>query len=135
DLLRRPGVGWGHHELLPEAVRVLARELPREGVEVAHALHRHQEGFIGREPRIDETRDLLAQMILELRYVDRVDRLPTPEVAPPLVDLLLERYRVVWSWHRQASCGSGAADAAWFAGPGMESASQRPCMVEFPAFD
>jgi hypothetical protein len=69
---------------------VLARELPREGVEVAHALHRHQEGFIGREPRIDETRDLLAQMVFQLRYVDRVDCLSATEVAPPLVDLLLE---------------------------------------------
>ena len=43
---------------------------------------------------IDETRDLPAQMILELRYVNRVDRLPTTEVAPPLFDLLLERYRM-----------------------------------------
>src|SRR6266480_3530235 len=97
--LRRPGVGWGHHKLLPEAVRVLARELPREGVEVAHALHRHQERFIGREPRIDETRDLRAEMIFELRDIDPVDRLPTTEVAPPLVDLFLERYRVTWSLH------------------------------------
>ena len=94
-------------ELLPEAVRVLARELPREGVEVAHALHRHQERFIGGEPRIDQARDLLAQMVFQLRDVDGVDRLPAAEVAPPLVDLLLERYRVIvesassgslWQW-------------------------------------
>ena len=93
------GIRRHEHELLPEAVRVLARELPREGVEVAHALHRHQERFIGREPRIDETRDLLAQMVFQLRDIDRVDRLPAAEVAPPLVDLLLERYRVTWSLH------------------------------------
>src|SRR5439155_12100145 len=88
----------------------------------------------GREPCIDETRDQLAQMVFQLRYVDRVNRLPTTEVAPPLVDLLLERYRVTWSLHRQASSGIGAADVAWLAGPGMESANQMPCRVEFTAF-
>ncbi len=71
---------------------MLARELPREGVEVAHALHRHQERFIGGEPRVDQDRYLLAQMVFQLRHVDGVDRLPAAEVAPPLVDLLLERY-------------------------------------------
>jgi hypothetical protein len=74
---------------------VLPREFPREGVEFAQALHRHQERFIGREPRIDEPRDLRAQMIFELRDIDLVDRLPTTEVAPPLFDLLLERYHVM----------------------------------------
>ena len=103
---------------------MLARELPREGVEIAHALHRHQEGFIGREPRIDETRDLLAQVVLQLRDVDGVDGLPAAEVAPPLVDLLLERYRVTWSRDRQAPCGIGAADGGWPAGTGRTSARQ-----------
>ena len=82
---------------------MLARELPREGVEVAHALHRHQERFIGGEPRVDQDRDLLAQMVFQLRDVDGVDRLPAAEVAPPLVDLFLERYCVTWSLHRSGS--------------------------------
>ena len=79
---------------------MLARELPREGVEVAHALDRHQERFIGGEPRVGQHRDLLAQVVLQLRYVDRMDRLPTTEVAPPSGDLLLDRYRVTRSRHR-----------------------------------
>ena len=70
---------------------MLARELTRERVEVAHALHRHQERFIGVESRVDQDRHLLAQMVFQLRHVDRVDRLPAAEIAPPLVDLLLER--------------------------------------------
>ena len=82
------------------AVRVLARELPREVVELAHALHRYQERFIGGEPRVDQDRYLLAQMVFQLRYIDGVDCLPAAEVAPPLVDLLLERYRVTWIRHR-----------------------------------
>ncbi len=99
-LRRLPGIFGDDDELLPQAVRVLARELPREGVEVAHALHRHQERFVGGEPRVDEARDLLAQVVFELRHVDGVDRLPAAEVAPPLVDLLLERYVLTWSRHR-----------------------------------
>ena len=123
------GVGGDDDELLPEPVRVLARELPREGVEVAHALHRDQERLVGGEPRVDQAGDLLAQMVLQLRHVDRVDRLPAAEVAPPLVDLLLERYRVTRSRHRQAPCGSGAADAGWLAATGRESACQMPRSV------
>ena len=46
----------GDDELLPEPLRVLASELPGEGVELAHALHRHQERFIGGEPRAHEGR-------------------------------------------------------------------------------
>ena len=88
---------------------MLARELAREGVELAHALHRHQERLVGGEPRGGQHRHLLAQMVLQLRDVDGVDRLPAAEVAPPLVDLLLERHRVIRSRHRQAPCGSGGA--------------------------
>ena len=69
---------------------MLARELPREGVEVAHALHRHQERLIRGEPRLYQDRDLLAQVVLQLRYIDGVDRLPAAEVAPPVRDLLIE---------------------------------------------
>ena len=54
-------------------------------------------------PASTRHRDLLAQMVFQLRYVDGVDRLPAAEVAPPLVDLLLERYRVIWSRHRSGS--------------------------------
>ena len=82
---------------------MLARELPREGVEVADALHRHQERLICGEPRVDQYRHLLAQMVFQLRHVGGVDRLTAAEVAPPLVDLLLERYRVIWSRHRSGS--------------------------------
>ena len=88
-----PGIGGENDELLPEAFRVLARELPGEGVEIAHALHGDQERFIGGEPRVDQDRELLPQMVFQLRDVDGVDRLPAAKVAPPLVDLLLERYR------------------------------------------
>ena len=35
--------------------------------------------------------DVLPQVILQLRDVDRVDRLPAAQEAPPLVDLVLER--------------------------------------------
>ena len=91
---------------------MLARELPREGVEGAHALHRHEERLVGREARGCEHRDLLAQMVLELGHVDGVDRLPTAEVAPPLVDLLLERHRVIRPGHRQAApCDRRGLDA------------------------
>jgi hypothetical protein len=69
---------------------VLARELARERVEVAHPLDRDEERLVRREPGLGQRRDLLAQVILELRHVDGVDRLPSPEEAPPLVDLLLE---------------------------------------------
>src|SRR2546426_11950812 len=56
------GIRRHEQELFPETVRVRARELPREGVVAAHTLHRYQERFVGRKPRIDETRNLLAQM-------------------------------------------------------------------------
>ena len=87
---------------------MLARELAREGVEVAHPLDRDEERLVGREARLGESRDLLAQMVLELRHVDGVDGLPAAEVAPPLVDLLLERRRLSRSGHRQAPWSSGA---------------------------
>ena len=107
---------------------MLARELAREGVEVAHALHRHQERLVRREPRVGQRRDLLAQVVLQLRHVDGVDRLPAAEVAPPLVDLLLERDRVdLEPASLRRSRGSGAADAADRSG--RESARQMPRSV------
>jgi len=89
-----PGIRWANDELLPEALRVLARELLRERVEIAHPLHRDQKRLIGGEPGVGQHRDVLAQMILQLRDIDRVERLPPLEIAPPLVDLFFERYRV-----------------------------------------
>ena len=108
---------------------MLARELPREEVEVAHALHRNEEGLIGRQPRDLQHRHLLAEMVLELRDVDGVDRLPAAEVAPPLVDLLLERNRVIGSRDRQAPCSSGASDVGWPAWTGKTSPRQMPRSV------
>ena len=131
--LRLAAVGGGHHELLPEAVRVLARELPGKGVEVAHALHRDQERLIGGEPRVDQHRDLLAQVVLQLRDVDGMDRLPASEVVPPLVDLLLERHPGAVGRHRQAPCGRVAVDATWFAGAGSASVRQMPRSVSSTA--
>ena len=90
---------------------MLARELPRDLVESAHALHRDEERLVGRETRVGQHRHLLAQVILELRHVDRVNRLPAAEEAPPLVDLGLERHRLVRGRHRQAPAGSGKAEA------------------------
>ena len=101
--------GGRRDQLLPEAVRVFLGELPREGVELAHPLHRDEERLVGGEPRVAEHRHLLAQVILELRDVDRVDRLPAADEAPPLVDLLLERDGRIRSRHLQAPCGSGVA--------------------------
>jgi len=69
---------------------VFARELTRENVELAHALHCHQKRFVGGEPHVSEAADLFAQMVFKLRHVDRVDRLAAAEVAPPLVNLFLE---------------------------------------------
>jgi hypothetical protein len=97
------GIGGDYDELLPEAGRVLARELPREGVEFAHALHRHQERFVGGEPRVHQDRYLLAQVVFQLRYIGGVDRLPAAEVVSPSVDLLLERYGVTWIRNRSGS--------------------------------
>ena len=85
------GLGGDDDQLLPEAVRVLTGELPREGVEAAHALHRHQERLVAGEPRINQDRYLLAQMVFQFRDINRVDRLPAAKVASPLVDLLLKR--------------------------------------------
>ena len=79
-------------------------------------------------PAVDQARDLLAQMVLQLRDVDGVDRLSAAEVAPPLVDLLLERYRVIWSRHRQAPMVV-ARLTPLDDRTGMESARQMPRSV------
>ena len=43
------------------------------------------------EPGLDERRQLVAQMSLELLHVGAVKRLPAAQVRPPLRDLFLER--------------------------------------------
>jgi hypothetical protein len=50
-------------------------------------------------------------MVLQLRDVDGVDRLPAAEVAPPLAYLLLQRDRLIRRRDRQAPWGSGVAAA------------------------
>ncbi len=116
-------VRGNHDELLPEPVRVLDRELPRQGVQVAHPLDRHQERLVGGEPRVGEGGDLLAQVVLQLRHVDGVDGAAAAEKAPPLVDLRLERRLVSRIRHGHAPCGSGTAEA------GRDSACQMPRSV------
>jgi hypothetical protein len=73
------------------------------GVEVAHALHRYQERFIGGEPRVDQDRYLLAQVVSSSATSTEWIACRRPEVAPPSGDLLLERYRVDPDRHRSGS--------------------------------
>src|SRR5436305_544282 len=89
------GIGRHEQELVPETVRVRARELPRAGVVTAQALYGDQERFIGRKTGLDETRNLLAQTILKLHEIDGGVRLLAAEIAPPSFNLLLDRYRVM----------------------------------------
>ena len=86
-------------------------------------LHRHQERFIGGEPRVDQDRYLLAQMVFQLRYIGGVDRLPATEVAPPSVDLPSSETASPGAAIAQAPC-SGVADTGWPAGTERESAPQ-----------
>ena len=78
-------------ELLPEALRVLSGELPRQGVDGPHPLDGHQEGFVVGEPVGAERRDLLAKVIFQLRRVLARDGLALAEVGAPCLDLRLER--------------------------------------------
>ena len=81
-------------------LRVLARELSGQRVEVTHALHRHQERFVSGEPSVDQARYLLAQMVFQLGDIDGVNRLSAPQIAAPLAYLLLQRCRFTLSRHR-----------------------------------
>ena len=110
---------------------MLARELPRQGVEIAHALHCDEESLVGGEPGVGQHRYLLAQMVLQLRYIDGVDRLAAAEVAPPLVDLLLERYPVART--RTSSTPCGRAAPGWPAEKGSTSPRQMPRSVSSTA--
>jgi len=52
------------NELLPQPAAVLACELPRQDVEIAHPLDGDQESLVRRETGLREIGDLLAEMIL-----------------------------------------------------------------------
>ena len=79
-------------QLLPQPLGVLACELAGERVETPHALDRHQESFVRRQASTGEHQHLVAQVPLQFLHVGAVDS-PTPtQVAPPLRDLLLERW-------------------------------------------
>ena len=66
---------------------MLACELPRQDVDVAHPLHRDEEGLVRREPDRVQVGDLLAEMILELVDVAAVDARGVRNVRTPLRDL------------------------------------------------
>ena len=46
---------------------------------------------------------LLAQVVFQLRHVHGVDRLAAAEVAPPLVNLLLEQYHLILTRNHSGS--------------------------------
>jgi hypothetical protein len=89
--LRLAAVGVEGDKLFPQPLGMFARKLARQRIEFAHALDRHEERLVRRETRFRQRVDLRAQMILELRHVDRVDGLTALEIAAPPADLLLER--------------------------------------------
>jgi hypothetical protein len=62
-VLLRLGV-TSEHKLLPQSAAVLTCELPGQGVEVSHPLHRDEERFVGREAGLAQLGDLVAQMNL-----------------------------------------------------------------------
>ena len=104
---------------------MLAREFARESVEVSHPLHRDEKRLVGGEPGVGQDRHLLAQVILEFRDVDGMDRLTATQEASPLVDLLLEDGSGVRGRDAQAPCGAGVT--------GPESARQMPRSVSSTA--
>jgi hypothetical protein len=94
DRLRRGVAVGGEDELLPQPIRVLARELAGEGVQAAHALDRDQERLVLREPRLDEGTHLVAQMRFQFLDIRPRDGAAPSQVGAPLADLFFER-RVV----------------------------------------
>ena len=104
------GVLREEHELLPQPLGVLAGELVRDGVEVAHALDRDEEGLVVVEPGGPQVRDLFAQVVLELVHVGRGDRLAAldPAAPPPDLGLLLR----VQLHHAHRSVVAGGCCAA-----------------------
>ena len=68
---------------------MLARELARQAVDVAHPLHGDQERLLVVEAGLVQVGDLVAQMALELVDVAAVDAGRARDVGAPLRDLLL----------------------------------------------
>ena len=100
----------GHHELLPEPLRVFPGELAGEGVQGAESLHSHEEGLVRVQPHLHELRDLLPKVVFQLLHIHRVDRLAALEIASPLVDLRVQRSIETVRRHiRQAPVGCGPA--------------------------
>jgi hypothetical protein len=89
---RRRGIAVGRDdELLPQPIRVLPRELAREGIQAAHAFDRDQERLVLRQARPGEGTHLVAQMRLQLLDVGPGDGAPPAQVGAPLADLRFER--------------------------------------------
>ena len=92
-VLREPrwavaGVGRDN-ELLPEPLGVFESELPRQGVEIAHAFHRHQECLVLGQTRIAQGADLVPEVVFELVDVAGTNCLSSQQVSAPLRDALL----------------------------------------------
>ena len=105
--------GRRHHELLPEPLGMLARELARHGVEVAHPLDGHQERLIGGEAVGAERRHYIAQVAFEFLDVGIADRRASSQPTPPLGDLRFERvvvrHHAGSSPHRGDNCPAAGA--------------------------
>src|SRR5690606_8512808 len=80
----------GKHELLPQPFGVLAGEFARQRIDRSHSPDGHEERLVAREPLLAERRDLLAEVILELRRVRTADRPAPAQMRPPRVDLSFE---------------------------------------------
>ena len=88
---RRRSVAPGrNHELLPETLGIFDRELARKSIQIAQALDGHEERFVLVQARLAQRVDLAAQVILEFLDVGGMNRLPSPEVLPPLPDAFFQ---------------------------------------------
>ena len=97
----------GQHELLPQPLRVLARELPRQLVEAAHALDGDEERLVRPQARLGQLGDPGAEVVFQLLGVGLVQLAAAAHVGPPLGDLALQLV-VAGERHRPAS-HAGAA--------------------------
>ena len=109
---------------------MLASEFARKGVDAAHALDRNQEGLVRREPCVGQRRNLLAQMVLQFRHVDGMDRLATVQIAAPQINLLLECRRRI-ARHVSGPLRQGRDGRRWIGGspgkpPAKGNAASRP---------
>jgi len=70
---------------------MLACELARQRIEVAHAFDRDQEGFVPCQAGLGERHDLVAQVSLELFHVGTVKGVPAAYERTPLRNVFFER--------------------------------------------